>query len=99
MAHWYRFGLMGWIKGCEGDECKFVKENKDLKLEIVKLKKQLLQMNAIRKENQKLNNNWNELEQWINKNEKEDMKICFLHYEIWKKVLNKIKELKGVDKE
>ena len=99
MAHWYRFGLMGWIKGCEGDKCKFVKENKDLKLEIIKLKEQLLQMNAIRKENQRLNSNWNELRKWIvnNKhNENTEERYLVVDYGT---LLGKMSELKGVDKE
>ena len=50
------------------------------------------------KEIERLNNNWNELEKWVNKNKEEDSEICYLHYEIWKKVINKIKELEGVDK-
>ena len=57
------------------------------------------------KEIERLNNNWNELEQWC-LSQKENDKYCYLasnikdrcRYDIWGEVLDKLKELKGVDK-
>lgn len=100
MAQWYRFGLIGWVKGCEGDKCKVVKENKDLRLEIVKLREQLLQMNSIKQENKRLNNIIDEFEKWLDEKSNEYRS----YYEHDKAdtldiASYKIKELKGDNKE
>ena len=108
MAQWYRFGLIGWVKGCEGDKCKVVKENKDLKLEIVKLREQLLQMNSIKQENKRLNNIINELEKWLGESIekhtedyldwKYDRNVYLAGSKKLQNVLDKLEELKGDDK-